>query len=159
MRLSPISTGLDALRDSTSHPLSLLQALVPADSPRVENPSFDRPREDALRVGFDYCANGARTEVLIDLVQSREIPREFAFSINRKMARRRIQFPGYQQSLEDGGRCVRLEDPLDGSVRAFVQGLDAVRAGRLPESTAEVGRRMALIETLVAAFLKAERTS
>jgi len=36
MELQPASHGLAALGDSLSHPLSLLQALVPGDAPAVD---------------------------------------------------------------------------------------------------------------------------
>jgi hypothetical protein len=159
MRLSPITAGLEALGDSLSHPLSLLQALIPSESARIEEPRFVELQPGALRVAFDYCADHSRTEVVIELIQSQEWPREAGFSVNGKLASRRVQLPDYRQSLEDGGRSVPVEDPLDLSMREFVRRLDAVRAGRPPQAAQEIGLRMSLMDTLVVTFQRTEETS
>jgi len=159
MRLSPITAGLEALGDSLSHPLSLLQALIPSQSPGIENPRFVELQPGALRVAFDYCADHARSEVVIDLIQSQAWPREAGFSVNGKLATRRVQLPDYRQSLEDAGRSVPIEDPLGRSVAEFVRRLDAVRGGQPPEGAEEIRLRMSLLDTLIVTFQKTGETS
>ena len=85
MRLSPTSSGIEMLGDALSHPLSLLQALIPEDGPSIERPRFERSTRgegEAIRVEFDYRAGSCRVAVTVDLVQSREVPREAGLTIN-----------------------------------------------------------------------------
>jgi hypothetical protein len=154
MRLSPVTAGLEALGDSLSHPLSLLQALVPSASPSIEETRFVELGPGALRVHFEYCSDDARTEVAIDLIQSGDWPRKADFSVNGRLATRRVELPSYRQTLEDAGRSVPIEDPLDLSMREFARRLDDVRAGAPPHGADEIGVRMSLIETLVVTFQK-----
>ena len=84
MLLAPAGRGIDALRDSLSHPLSLLQVLCPDPEPHLEAIRLERvpgPPE-TLRVEFLYCARGARVACKVDLLADAEVPRPAALEID-----------------------------------------------------------------------------
>ena len=61
MRMAPASVGVDMIGDALSHPLSVLQALRPAATARVEEPRFSthHPAATELSVHFRWVAEGA----------------------------------------------------------------------------------------------------
>ena len=154
MRLSPDSSGLQALGDCLPHPLSLLQTLAPGPEPKAHGVRFSvLPGEPpGLGVRFEYRAGGARVEVELELRTNPEPPRAASLEIDGRRAERRIRMPDYEISFHDAGREVPVPDPLGGRVHAFVRALDAVLAGGRPPDPAALSQRIALIETIVEAF-------
>ncbi len=154
MRLSPVSTGLAALGDCRPHPLSVLQALLPAELPSVDRPTF-RVGEDGGRsfsVGFEYRAAGARALVEVELRRARQFPRPASLAIDGRHAERHIRLPEYALEFRDADRSVPVPDPLTLRIEAFVASLDEVRAGAKPPDPGPILARMTMIESLVQAY-------
>lgn len=155
MRLAPASRGPDMLRDSLSHPLSLLQALAPAPDARVEQVSLHAaaPLAEAsqLGVGFAFVAGDTRVETRVDLARTEARPRPAAYAVNGRWAVRNVREVDYSMRLACGGREVELPDPLGALVRSFVAELERVREGGRPAGSAAIAQRMALLESLVSA--------
>ena len=63
MELAPSVSGPPMLVDSLSHPLSVLQALAPAEKPRIEAPRFDtRDAGERIHVGFRWQADAGTVD-------------------------------------------------------------------------------------------------
>jgi hypothetical protein len=158
MMLSPATSGVAMLVDSLSHPLSVLQAVAPAEAPKLEGleigyePGAEPLRPARLSLGFDYVAGTSRVRVGVALVQSFSQPRAAALAVDGRWAEREVRSPGYEIYLRAGERAVPLRDPLSVHVEDFVAQLDAVRSGASPASPEPIVQRMALFEELLGAF-------
>ncbi len=154
MLLAPAERGVDALRDSLSHPLSLLQVLCPDPDARVEGIRFERagPAAGTLRVRFDFRAGTALVRCTVDLLADAQVPRPAALEIDGRRAERRIHLPDYRMELADGGRAVPLPDPLSRHLAVFAASLRATLAGAAPPDPAPIACRLAMLESLVDAF-------
>ncbi len=154
MRLSPTSAGRQQLGDCLPHPLSVLQALAPSPGPSVENVAYTRldASEANLGVRFDYCADGARVAVDLELQQGEGFPRAASLEIDGRRAERRIELPAYDMAFADGDRTVELPDPLTARIRAFAADLEAVRSGAPAPDPAPIVHRLAMLDTLADAY-------
>lgn len=162
MELSPSTRGEDALVDTLSHPVSVVQALLRrtsrwvrwGDSPRIASLRFSTrdPAAERLTVEADLSdGSGAPWfRMTLRLSTTPEQPRPAAIEINGRRADRRIRLPGYEMSFADGARSVPLEDPMRLAVAAFVRALASrpVPLGN-PSLLAE---RMQAVAEIVAAF-------
>ncbi len=159
MLLAPVGQGVDALRDSLSHPLSLLQALCPDADPRLEAIGFERVSDTpaTLRVRFRYCTSHARVSCSVDLLADAPLPRPASLAIDGLRAERRIRLPEYRMELADGARAVPLPDPLTQHLAVFAASLRAVLAGARPPDPAPIARRLELLSSLVDAFPDARK--
>jgi hypothetical protein len=159
MLLAPVGRGADALRDSLSHPLSLLQALCPDPDPRLEEIGFETVRglPETLRVQFRYRVRGARVACSVDLVADAQVPRPAALAIDGRRAERRIRLPDYRMELADGERVVPLPDPLARHLAVFAANLRVVLGGSGPPDPAPLARRLELLAALVDALPDASK--
>jgi predicted dehydrogenase len=160
MRLSPITDGVPMFADCLSHPLSVLQAVAPAPSVRLERIEVEYGAGDArahprvparLRLAFDYVAEAFRVQVGVALVQSFAQPHAAALALDGRWAEREVRSPGYEIYFRAGERAVPLRDPLSLHVQAFVSELEAVRSGADPGSPEPIVQRMELFEELLGA--------
>jgi hypothetical protein len=151
MLLAPAARGVDALRDAVPHPLSLLQALCPDPAPRLEAVRFERVSRapETMRVGFVYCAGGARVRCAVDLRADEQVPRPAALEIDGRRAERRIRLADYRMELADGARSVALPDPLTRHLAVFASHLRAVTSGSPAPDPAPIACRLALLGALV----------
>lgn len=149
MRMAPQSRGVTMIGDAMSHPLSVLQALVPGDDARVDTIAFStrEPDAGALDIRFRYSSGDDAVDVEVQLVQSDVEPREAGWAVNGCWAQRRVQLPEYALSLADGDRVVPLPDPLEAHVHAFVRALRAPDRGK---KTAETRRILPRLRALLA---------
>jgi predicted dehydrogenase len=150
MRLSPASREPRVmLGDSLSHPLSLLQVLVPGAGEAVEV-RFPRLAPGSLEVAFGWRTAEAAVAVRIELITREAPPREAGYGVNGHWAERRIRPRDYAFSFADGEREVPVPDPLRELLRGFV------RAPARPPS-GEIGVRMANLERILDALPAEER--
>lgn len=157
MRLSPASEGERMLVDSLSHPLSLLQALLPDSDARLESVGFEEPGPGALSVRFDWCAAGGRTACEVRLVRSESVPREAGYGVNGRWAERLVRKSDYSMLFADGDRTVDLPDPLRVLLAGFVGGLEGPASG-VPASGTVAGtliQRMRMLDSMIEAYRRA----
>jgi predicted dehydrogenase len=155
MLLAPAGRGIDALRDSLSHPLSLLQALLPDPDPQLEAVRFERipSARETLRVAFVYCAQGARVACTVDLLAGEHVPRPAALEIAGFHAERRIRLPDYTMELANGEHAVPLPDPLTRHALVFAARLRAaLRRESEPVDPAPIASRLRMFSELVDAY-------
>jgi predicted dehydrogenase len=149
MLMQPASAGLQAFGDSLPHTLSLLQALVPGEAPTLVDPRFAvaDPEQGNQTVTFRYRTDRWSARVEVRLKPTDASPREAAFALDGRLARRRVDGQSYQLSFaSDDDRSVPLEDPMTLLIADFVGEL---RRARNPSRGAGIAERMALLGQLV----------
>lgn len=161
IRLSPITTGRRAITDALHHPLSLLQALAPASTVRLDTLRFEATDEGrALSIRFHWVRDEEEppgVEVAIRLQQQLAPPRVAALAVNGFWAEREIRDPGYRMLLRAGRTTVPVVDPVERLVGDFVRTLQGVPAPAIPAADPHaIVQRMELLEQMVAAFDRAE---
>jgi len=158
MELQPASHGLAALGDSLSHPLSLLQALVPGDAPAVDEIRAERgPRGDAsLTLRFRYRSDGHTCAVEVVLTTSDRLPRRAALAIDGRAAERVVAAETYRLSFTSSDRIVAIDDPLSTLVADFVARLRAPDEADRRSRARDIEQRMRLLAELASAYRKQE---
>lgn len=151
MRLSPSQPGVPGWIDSLSHPLSLLQALVPGPA-RVQEPRFGT-LPGGERVEFRYTAAGRSLECEVVLIPSAQAPRTAWYALDGRRVQR-VLGPGYEFRFETGApqdRSWRANDPMKIAVRAFLAHAAAARAGEAVPADPELVARQELFAEILAA--------
>ncbi len=126
MRLSPLCTGADMIPDSVPHCLSLLYSAL--GKGEIAEILFDEG-PGRMDIRFAYVSRNLPCEVSLSLVQERTQPRTMSFGFNDRIAERIIDTATYGIRLSSGGNEMPVPDPLELSVRDFI---DACTSGREP---------------------------
>jgi len=158
MELQPASLEYAALGDTLSHPLSVLQALLPGDAPSVDAFAADRPPRGAgpLTIRFRYRSGANSCAVEIVLRPDATLPRHAAIEIDGRLATRVVAPETYQLSFAASQRIVPMDDPLTALVADFAAHL------RNPDEVDRISRahdieqRMRLLAELAGAYLRQE---
>jgi predicted dehydrogenase len=149
MLMQPTSAGVQAFADSLPHTLSLLQALVPGEDPTLVDPRFAvvDPERGEQTVAFRYRTDRWSARVDVRLKPASAFPREAAFALDGRLARRRVESESYRLSFtSDDDRSVPLDDPMTLLIADFVGEL---REARSPSKSRGIAERMALLGQLV----------
>jgi hypothetical protein len=159
IRLQPDSSGVQMIGDAVPHALSLIQALLPGASGRIEQLRFKggRPASQRLALEFRYRAGDRELEVAIELLRSDRRPRQARLEIDGRRAERLVAADGYQLSFAEGDRTVPLPDPLTLLVADFVSALPLPGERATMSRSREIMERMELLERIVAAFAQQVR--
>jgi len=154
MLLAPAGRGREALRDSLSHPLSLLQAVHHDPLARVDEIAYERVAgaPERLRVRFRFGHGAASVSCQVDLLADDTLPRPAWLELDGRRAERRIRAADYRMELADGTRAVPLADPLTAHLARFADSLRATLAGAAPPDPGPIARRLGMLAALVDAF-------
>lgn len=160
MELQPASHGRQALADALSHPLSLLQALLPGESPTVAAVSFHPAgppsADEALSVRFDYRSGDATCAVEVALTRARTLPRRAAIEIDGRSGERLVAPESYRLSWAASDRSVPMDDPLTHLVADFARRLRAPDESDRRSRARDIEQRMALLVELAGAYTHEE---
>jgi hypothetical protein len=157
MTLQPASRGLAALGDALSHPLSLLQALVPGDAPAIDAFSAAAPSGSGpLTLRFDYRSGGSSCTVEVALLPDVKLPRHAAIELDGRIATRVVVPETYQLSLATSERIVPMDDPLTSLVADFVARLRTPDEADRVSRARHIEQRMRLLAELAGAYLRQE---
>ncbi|MEQ8766590.1 MAG: Gfo/Idh/MocA family oxidoreductase [Planctomycetota bacterium] len=153
MWLSPHEGGRPMIIDSYSHPISLLQAIVPGEGAHVEVISYTEPDARSLRCDFDWVTDAARVRATIHTRTQIEQPKPAAYGIDGKRADREVEPGTYAMTLRDAeGRSIPMPDPMERLVSRFAREVKtALRKGSGQPDPAIVPRQR-IFEELLAAF-------
>ena len=157
MELQPVSRGRQALGDSLSHPLSLLQTLLPGDEPSIEALAFepDRPLRDTepLTVRFRYRSDGLACEAELALTHAETLPRRAALAIDGREGVRVVAPETYRLSwVAPDHRSVPMDDPLTSLVADFTGRLRVPDAADRHSRARDIEQRMALLTEIASAY-------
>jgi len=158
MQLQPASRGLAALGDSLSHPLSLLQALLPGDAPAISDLEVATTAADArgLTLRFRYRSAGATCAVEVVLGYSEQLPRRAAIEIDGHLAERVVAAETYRLSFADSDRIVAIDDPLSTLVADFVALLRTPDEAGHRSRARDIEQRMRLLAELASRYQEQE---
>ena len=126
MRLSPICSGMAMIPDSVPHALSMLYTALgdgTLQDVRIEG------AQDSMQISFAYKWEHGTCMARVSLVTEQTQPRTFSFGFDGRMVHRAIDMDTYTISFLHDGNSVALTDPLDLSVRDF---MEAIREHRPP---------------------------
>lgn len=126
IRLSPLCSGADMIPDSVPHGLSILYCALGKGT--ISDLSFSRG-EHEMAVIFTYVTEHGNCRVSMSLFQERMQPRTFSFGFNDLLVQRTVDVTSYDISFAFGEKRIRIPDPLELSVRDFI---DAHASGREP---------------------------
>jgi predicted dehydrogenase len=158
MQLQPASRGLPAIADSLSHPLSLLQALVPGAEPAIDELRCEPdPRGvPGLTLRFRYRSGGTTCAVGVELRYSEELPRRAALEIDGHLAERVVAAETYRLSFAASDRIIAIDDPLSILVADFVARLRAPDEADRRSRARDIEQRMRLLAEIASAYRKQE---
>jgi predicted dehydrogenase len=156
IELQPASPRLGALRDSLSHPLSVLQKLLPGDAPAIDG---FRAQPGAgglpgLTLEFRYRSGGRACAVQVALRYSEALPRHAALEIDGRAATRVVAPETYQLSFRSSQRTVRFDDPLSTLIADFVARLRTPDESDRRSRARDIEQRMRLLAELTDAYLQ-----
>jgi hypothetical protein len=158
MELQPANPGVSALADSLPHPLSLLQALLPGDSPAIADAAFAHAAGARLTLRFQYRSSGRSCAVEVALIDSEQLPRHAAYAIDGRPARRVVAPETYRLSLAASDRIVPMVDPLSILVADFVARLRAPDEADRRSRARDIEQRMGLLAELARAYARWENS-
>jgi len=128
MRLSPGVSGPAMIPDSLPHALSLLYDAL--GNGEITGLTFKR-EGDAHIVAFSYATDQTRCAATITLVQELRQPRTLAFGFDGRIATRVIDPATYAMSLTCRGKTLDIPDPLELSVKDFIDSLAGKHTPRI----------------------------
>ncbi len=121
MRMSPFSPGKVMIPESVPHPLSILYCrLGPGE---IRNLNFESNGEEEMSIRFTYLFGSRACDVLIRLVHQKTQPREFSYGFNARIVFRSLDLKNYDVYFNYGNKKLRIADPLELSVKNFVEAL------------------------------------
>ena len=122
IRMSPFSPGRAMIPESLPHPLSLLYCLLGAGE--IEDLKFEREGEGEMNIRFTYLFGTKACDVVVRLAHQKTPPREFSFGFNDKIVVRSLDPQNYEIYFNYGDKKLRIRDPLELSVRDFVEAVE-----------------------------------
>ena len=120
--LSPFCQGKEMIPDSVPHALSLLYVLFGPGE--ISHLMVDSNDPAAMTLRFQYLGQGKDCEVTLELSHHEQQPRPFRFGLNGRLIQRHLDPATYDFYFEHKGRRFRITDPLESSVRNFVEALE-----------------------------------
>jgi len=127
MWMSPVTNGREMLIDSGPHFFSMLFALLGAGELSSIDISYsvnEKNKLATLNLESIYTHQKGETIVKFFLKQCKDSPRPAGYAINGKSAERHIKMPEYLLSLSNKTNSVTMNDPLNESVKSFVEAVN-----------------------------------
>ena len=124
---SPSCSGNQMIPESIPHALSLLYSVLGPGA--VEDLNFESIEERKTVFEFRYVAGLKECFAQIQLATQETQPRDFSYGFNGKVVSRRLNLIDYAISFHYEDKKIRIPDPLELSVRNF---MDAVEKKKDP---------------------------
>jgi predicted dehydrogenase len=120
--MSPFASGKEMIPESVPHVLSLLYFLF--GKGEIGDLNVESPKEEEMVIQFRYLFGTKDCKVLIKLIRKEQQPRMLQFGWNDKVVRRSLNLKNYDIYLNYGNRKLKITDPLELSVRDFIEALE-----------------------------------
>ena len=120
--MSPFASGKEMIPESVPHALSLLYFLF--GKGEIADLNFESAKEEGMVIQFRYHFGTKDCRVFIELIRKEEQPRMLQFGWNDKVVKRSLNLKHYDIYLNYGNRRLKIEDPLNLSVRDFIEALE-----------------------------------
>ena len=120
--MSPFASGKEMIPESVPHALSLLYFLF--GKGEIGDLNVESPKEEEMVIQFRYLFGTKDCKVLIKLIRKEQQPRMLQFGWNDKVVRRSLNLKNYDIYLNYGNRKLKITDPLELSVRDFIEALE-----------------------------------
>lgn len=160
MLMAPPMRGLARWHEVLSHPLSLIQEVVPGPAD-LDDIVYHEPSPDAIdtRVSFTYRTldRALRCEIVLEDMERFPRPAEFAFDDH--LCRRVVQEEDYAISFVDGhgNPGVGIPDPMESTLRGFLRRVQQCRTTMTAPLDEAVVRRQFLLEQLLETYRESVR--
>lgn len=128
MRLSPGVSGPAMIPDSLPHALSLLYDTL--GNGEIKGLTFKRQGEAHI-IEYTYATDQTRCAATITLVREPTQPRTLTFGFDGRIAARAIDPATYAMSLTCRGKSLAIPDPLELSVKDFIESLAGKHVPRI----------------------------
>jgi hypothetical protein len=120
--MSPFCSGKEMISESAPHALSLLYVLL--GQGLISDLKVESVKEEEMILKFKYLTGARDCAVLIKLVKREEQPRDLEFGWNDKIVKRNLNLKNYDIYLSYGKKKLKIADPLELSVRNFIEAID-----------------------------------
>jgi predicted dehydrogenase len=120
--MSPFASGKEMIPESVPHVLSLLYFLF--GKGEIGDLNVESPKEEEMVIQFRYLFGTKDCKILIKLIRKEQQPRMLQFGWNDKVVRRSLNLKNYDIYLNYGNRKLKITDPLELSVRDFIEALE-----------------------------------
>lgn len=120
--MSPFASGKEMIPESVPHVLGLLYFLF--GKGEIGDLNFEFAEEEEMVITFRYLFGTKDCKVLIKLIRKEEQPRMLQFGWNDKVVSRSLNLKNYDVYLNYGNRKLKITDPLELSVRDFIEALE-----------------------------------
>lgn len=161
MLMAPPMRGLARWHEVLSHPLSLIQAVVPGPAD-LDAVVFEESSPDAVdsRLRFTYRTLDRELACEVVLEDMERYPRPAEFAFDDALCRREVDEGSYAISFVDGSEdCtpVSLPDPMEASLRAFLRRVLLARSTHSAPLDEALVRRQFLLEHLLEIYRESVR--
>jgi hypothetical protein len=131
MRLSPLCSGKAMIPDSVPHALTMLYIALGEGA--LEDVRIEAAK-NAMQISFAYKWAHGLCMARISLVTEKTQPRTFSFGFDSRMVQRAIDMDTYTISFIHEGNRVIIPDPLELSVRDFIEAVEEKRPPGIGEA-------------------------
>ena len=148
MGLEPATSGLRMLGDALSHPLSVLEALLPGPARIDRTQATWGPEGRAVDLDFRWTTSAGSLITHIELRSSDRNPRGAWIELDSVRFERLVRPEDYAMFLSTGARVHQIEDPLVRHLRGFVSNLTSVLAGSPAPDPTPLADRARMLDQL-----------
>jgi Oxidoreductase family, NAD-binding Rossmann fold len=122
--LSPVGVGKEMILEAVPHALSLLFSVFGSGDIEGIKTEFNNNK---IKIIFSYISSNNTCNVLINLVTESRQPRTFLYGFDNKVVNRIIDLETYDIAFEYANKTIKIDDPLESSVKNFIQSVKTDR--------------------------------
>lgn len=118
MNMAPPRPGKEMITESIPHVLSILYCGL--GDGQIDNLTFESDEPDKTTIRFKYIVKSQRYSVTVFLAVKASPPRDLSFGFNNRIVKRTIDASNYDMHFNYGDKRIKLNDPLESSVKDFI---------------------------------------
>jgi len=122
INLCPAVSGREMIPESAPHALSLLHHVFGPG--KIQRLSFEPAEERKMTIRFEYLFDQSECDVSINLTTQEKQPRDLSFGFNGRIVTRSLDLKDYAIYFNYEDLRVRVCDPLEQSVKNFMDAVE-----------------------------------